>query len=181
MRLSSLATVVGFLALAATAGASTPAAKPAAPAKPAWASGHLGSVDTATKSVVVKQGKHEMTFQLAPDATVTMGKTTIQAADPILHTIAGGEQEDRCLALQAQAAEHFPAVQGWQHHVEDDGIVLGQFRLEQAFGSIGATVYRVAFVAKGTQQAGQQIRLIFHNQQTHVVIGNFTSTRLKRR
>jgi hypothetical protein len=80
MRLFSLATV-GFLALAATAGASTPAAKPAAPAKPAWASGHLGSVDTATKSVVVKQGKHEMTFQLAPDATVTMGKTTIQAAD----------------------------------------------------------------------------------------------------
>jgi hypothetical protein len=74
MRLFSLATV-GFLALAATAGASTPAAKPA------WASGHLGSVDTAAHSVVVKQGKHEMTFQLAPDATVTMGKTTIQAAD----------------------------------------------------------------------------------------------------
>ena len=74
MRLFSLATV-GFLALAATAGASTPAAKSA------WASGHLGSVDTAAHSVVVKQGKHEMTFQLTPDATVTQGKATIQAAD----------------------------------------------------------------------------------------------------
>ena len=31
--------------------------------------------------MVVKQGKHEMTFQLSPDATVTMGKTTIQPAD----------------------------------------------------------------------------------------------------
>ena len=80
MRLFSLATV-GFLALAATAGASTPASKPAAAPKPTWASGHLGSVDTAAKSVVVKQGKHEMTFQLAPDATVTQGKTTIQAND----------------------------------------------------------------------------------------------------
>jgi len=74
MRLFSLATV-GFLALAATAGASTPAAKAS------WATGHLGSVDTAAHSVVVKQGKHEMTFQLSPDATVTMGKTTIQAGD----------------------------------------------------------------------------------------------------
>lgn len=74
MRLFSLATV-GFLALASIAGAATPAAKPA------WASGHLGSVDTAAHSVVVKQGKHEMTFQLAPDATVTQGKTTIQAND----------------------------------------------------------------------------------------------------
>ena len=74
MRSFSIASTLGILALAVTASA--------APAKKeAWASGHIGSVDTAARSVVVKQGKHEMTFSLAPDATLTQGATTIQLTD----------------------------------------------------------------------------------------------------
>jgi hypothetical protein len=89
MRSFSIATTLGILALALTASAA-PAKKEtaqakketAAPAKKeAWASGHIGSVDTAARSVVVKQGKHEMTFALSPDATLTSGATTIQLAD----------------------------------------------------------------------------------------------------
>ena len=71
---SRIASTLGILALAVTASA--------APAKKeAWASGQVGSVDTSARSVVVKQGKHEMTFALAPDATLTQGATTIQLAD----------------------------------------------------------------------------------------------------
>ena len=74
MRSFSIATTLGILALAVTASA--------APAKKeAWASGHVGRVDTSARSVVVKQGKHEMTFALAPDAALTQGATTIQLAD----------------------------------------------------------------------------------------------------
>jgi hypothetical protein len=74
MRSFSIASTLGILALAVTASA--------APAKKeTWASGHIGSVDTAARSVVVKQGKHEMTFTLAPDATLTQGATTIQLSD----------------------------------------------------------------------------------------------------
>ena len=74
MRSFSIASTLGILALAVTASA--------APAKKeTWASGHIGSVDTAARSVVVKQGKHEMTFSLAPDATLTQGATTIQLTD----------------------------------------------------------------------------------------------------
>jgi hypothetical protein len=74
MRSFSIASTLGILALAVTASA--------APAKKeSWASGHIGSVDTAARSVVVKQGKHEMTFTLAPDATLTQGATTIQLSD----------------------------------------------------------------------------------------------------
>jgi hypothetical protein len=74
MRTFSLTTTLGILALAVTASA--------APAKKeTWASGQIGKVDTAARSVVVKQGKHEMTFALAPDATLTQGATTIQLAD----------------------------------------------------------------------------------------------------
>ena len=43
--------------------------------------GQIGRVDTAARSVVVKQGKNEITFNLAPDATLTQGATTIQLAD----------------------------------------------------------------------------------------------------
>jgi hypothetical protein len=74
MRSFSIASTLGILALAVTASA--------APAKKeAWASGHIGSVDTSARSVVVKQGKHEMTFAVAPNATLTQGATTIQLND----------------------------------------------------------------------------------------------------
>jgi hypothetical protein len=72
---------LGILALAVTASAAP--AKPAAPAKAkeAWATGKIGSVDASARTLVVKQGTHEMTFSLAPDVTLTQGTATIQAAD----------------------------------------------------------------------------------------------------
>ena len=75
MRTFSIATTAGILALAATTAFAAPAKKES------WATGQVGSVNTAARSVVVKQGKHEMTFNLAPDATLTQGATTIQLAD----------------------------------------------------------------------------------------------------
>jgi hypothetical protein len=75
MRTVSLATSFGILALAATTAFAAPAKKEA------WASGHIGRVDAAARSVVVKQGTHEMTFALATDATLTQGATTIQLTD----------------------------------------------------------------------------------------------------
>ena len=55
----------------------------AAPAKPKeeWASGQIERVDTAAKTLVVKQGSHEMTFALAPDAHLMLGKKTLQVSD----------------------------------------------------------------------------------------------------
>lgn len=55
----------------------------AAPTKSqeAWASGNLDRFDAAARSVVVKQGTHEMTFVLASDAHVMQGKKTLQPSD----------------------------------------------------------------------------------------------------
>ena len=120
MRSFSIASTLGILALAVTASA--------APAKKeAWASGHIGSVDTASRSVVVKQGKHEMTFTVAPDATLTQGATTIQLSDlaadtgkpvKIRYTANGtAKTADRvevgaAPAAKAPAAAHTPAKKG---------------------------------------------------------------------
>lgn len=75
MRRFSMAATLGMLALAATSFA--------APAKPAeaWAAGQLERFDPATKAVVVKQGAHELTFTLKPDAHLMQGKKTLQASD----------------------------------------------------------------------------------------------------
>jgi len=75
MHRSSFVAIIGTLALTATVFA--------APAKPKeeWASGQIERVDTAAKSVVVKQGTHEMTFVLASDAQLMAGKKTFQVAD----------------------------------------------------------------------------------------------------
>jgi len=75
MRNFSIASTAGILALVATTAFAAPAKKES------WASGQIGRVDTAARSVVIKQGKHEMTFNLAPDATLTQGATTIQLTD----------------------------------------------------------------------------------------------------
>ena len=61
---------------------STPPAKTAA-ANPheEWAAGKIERFDASANTVVVKQGSHEMTFVLAPDAHVMLGKKAGQPAD----------------------------------------------------------------------------------------------------
>jgi len=69
-----------FTAIAVLAFAATTLAAPAKP-QHAWAAGQIERVDTVARSVVVKQGTHEMTFALAPDAVVKQGKKTLPTAD----------------------------------------------------------------------------------------------------
>jgi hypothetical protein len=76
---SSLVAIIGTLALTATIFAA-PAKSPAKP-KDEWATGQIARVDTAARSVVVKQGTHEMTFVLASDAQLMAGKKTFLAGD----------------------------------------------------------------------------------------------------
>ena len=53
----------------------------AAPAhRDTWASGRLKGVDPSAKTVVVTQGSHEMTFTLAPDAKISVGKKSADSA-----------------------------------------------------------------------------------------------------
>ena len=72
---SSFVAIIGTLALTATMFGAP------AKSKEEWASGQIARVDTAAKSVVVKQGTHEMTFVLASDAQLMAGKKTFQVAD----------------------------------------------------------------------------------------------------
>jgi hypothetical protein len=94
MRRKSLLTVLGMLVIAATTFAAP------APA-PAWATGKISSFDATAKTIVVKQGTHDMTFVLAPTAQLLQGKKTLQAADlsgdvgrsvKIRYTMAGGKR-----------------------------------------------------------------------------------------
>lgn len=74
MNRSVLVAVIGGIALTAVTFA---AAKP----KEEWASGQIERVDMTAKSLVVKQGTHEMTFVLAPDAQLMLGKKSLQTSE----------------------------------------------------------------------------------------------------
>lgn len=91
MRRSSVVAILGSLAVIATtfalpakisAQAKTAPAKTAA-AKPheEWAAGKIERFDASANTVVMKQGNHEMTFVLAPDTHVMLGKKAGQTAD----------------------------------------------------------------------------------------------------
>ena len=46
-----------------------------------WASGQVERYDASSKTLVLKQGAHEMTFVLAPDAKVSVGKKSVEPTD----------------------------------------------------------------------------------------------------
>ncbi len=75
MRRSSLFAVLGMLAMAATTFAAQ--ARPAA----VWATGKIERFDANAKTIVIKQGTHEMTFALAPDAQLVQGKKALKLTD----------------------------------------------------------------------------------------------------
>ncbi len=69
-----------FIAVAALAiAATTVAAQARAPE--AWASGQVERFDAASRTVIVKQGTHEMTFVLGPDVHLMEGRTAFQPND----------------------------------------------------------------------------------------------------
>ncbi|MGE0815401.1 MAG: hypothetical protein AB7O28_23675 [Vicinamibacterales bacterium] len=74
MQRNSFFLTITFLALAGAAFA-------APTVHEAWASGRISRFDAATHSVIVSQGRHEMTFVLAPNARLTHGKTALQQQD----------------------------------------------------------------------------------------------------
>ena len=75
MHRSPLLAILGTLAFTATTFAAQ--TKP----REAWATGQIQHVDEVARSVVVKQGSHEMTFVLASDAHLLQGKKTLQTSD----------------------------------------------------------------------------------------------------
>lgn len=70
-----LFSLVAFIALSGAAFAGTPAKHSA------WASGRIARVDGAAHSVVVAQGKKEITFTLASDAKVTHDGKSLTPGD----------------------------------------------------------------------------------------------------
>ena len=83
--LASFALIATTFALPAKISAQAKTAPPAktAAAKPheTWAAGKIERFDASANTVVMKQGSHEMTFVLAPDAHVMLGKKAGQTAD----------------------------------------------------------------------------------------------------
>ena len=86
----------------------------AGPAKPAeaWGAGVIEKVDPAARSLVVKQGAHEMTFAVAESAQVLEDKSTRSLADlskdvghqvKVRYTVANGTKTADRVEVSAHA------------------------------------------------------------------------------
>lgn len=70
MTTTPLLATIGFLAMTGAAFAGPPKRIES------WTSGQIARFDAAAQTVVIKQGTHEMTYQLAHDAKVLVGGHT---------------------------------------------------------------------------------------------------------
>ena len=81
MQRSSMLAIVSVLAIVGTVMAATARIAASTKASEAWASGVIEKYDSSDRSLVVKQGSHEMTFVLAENAHLMLGKKTVQPGD----------------------------------------------------------------------------------------------------
>ncbi len=104
---------IALIALLPLALSATTFAAPAAKAKRApekWATGQVERYDASTKTLVLKQGTHEMTFLLASQAKVTEGKKTLASAD--LGGLAGHEAKVRYTSQgDSRQANHVQVIE----------------------------------------------------------------------
>jgi hypothetical protein len=113
MRRSSVFTALGIMAITATTFAGP------AKTKEAWVTGQIEAFDGASRSVVVKQGTHELTFVLASDVSLTRGQKTLQAGDltgnvgrqvKIRYTTTAGTKVADRIEVSESAPAHSPTA-----------------------------------------------------------------------
>ena len=84
-----------------------------------WASGKIARVDGAARSVVVSQGKHEMTFVLSPKAQLMQGKKSLSATDlnadvgravKVRYSISAGSKVADRMVIAAKSAAARPGA-----------------------------------------------------------------------
>jgi hypothetical protein len=81
--------------------------------------------------------------------------------------VAGGEHEDGSLFGFAQLREQLPAVEFWQHDIENDGVVTVGFGAEQTVLAVFGGIDGVALLAQSAGKAAQQVRFVFHDENSH--------------
>ena len=95
-------------------------------------------------------------------------RTGVQPAHAVAHLVARGEHQHRRFFGFAETLEDFPAVQSRQHHVQHNGVVVRAFGAEKTVVTGGGGVHGITFLAQCLCQAGEQIRFIFNNENSHV-------------
>ncbi len=87
---------------------------------------------------------------------------------PVLDGIAGGQKQHRRIDTGLpHGLEDLPAVAPWQHHIQDQKVVIARQRQELASLAIGGQLYREAGLAQALMQVLASTGLVFDDQQFH--------------
>ena len=100
-----------------------------------------------------------------------------QALYPVVHFTQGAEDDDRRLmGCAAQGFENRQAVQSRQHAVENDDLILGLQRHEQAVLAVIGLIDAVAVLFQALGDVAGGVGVVFDDEDAH---GNYIEVPLK--
>jgi len=106
-------------------------------------------------------GKGERFYQIVVRAQ-------FEPSHPLVYGIASGQKKhQRAPAFLAQARENLPAVQPWEHHVENDEIELQLLHEVQPIQSVSGDIDDETCLPKSFLQELGGLGFVFDNQNSH--------------
>ena len=94
-----------------------------------------------------------------------------QPLDPVGHLVAGAQEQNRRLAQLPDAAQHIPAVDAGQHHVEQDQVVLPGGGQVQALDAVSGHIDHVGMFGQTLAHVGGSLGFVFDDQDSHGRMG----------
>ena len=99
---------------------------------------------------------------------------------PIVQLTARRQNQDAAIDVRfTQAPQHFEAVDGGQHHVEDDETISRRARFTQRRLAIMRNSHVVPGIGQGTRDVPSQPNFIFYDQNAHIIEILFTAKNLR--
>jgi len=92
----------------------------------------------------------------------------VEAGDAGVDAVAGGQHQHRYLrSTGAELLAQLQTVDEWQHHVEDDSVVVGDRDELQNLSAIRRDVHGIGLLAQSLREHSRRVRLVLDQQNTH--------------
>ena len=92
----------------------------------------------------------------------------VQALNPVLHCVSGGEQEHRRpVPLAPQSSQNFQPAAAGQHDIQKNPVVLGAGQAVLGIQAIQAGIHRVMLQFQPAHQQFVQVFFVLYHQQAH--------------
>src|SRR6266436_6664041 len=91
----------------------------------------------------------------------------VESFDSVAQLIPGGQEDRGCQAsFCSKPPQDCPAIQSWQHDIEQKEIVIMFERQSQTFGAVLCHINRPAMIPQSVTQKGRSFRFVLNNKRS---------------